>query len=58
MSVKLDDVSTVQKIGKYMQKKRVFINYKFPKPFEKYINITTTNKKNINIFFKLLDKII
>ena len=58
VSIKLDNSNAVQKIGRYMEKKRVFINYKYPRPFEKYINITTTNKKNMNIFFKLLDNII
>ena len=38
-------------------KKNILINYRYSYPFDKYINLTTTNKNNLKYFFKLLDKI-
>ena len=56
VSAVLNTNDNVLKLGKYLEKNKVLINYKYSSPFEKFINITTTNKKNLEIFFKLFDK--
>ena len=55
VSAVLNTNDNVLKLGKYLEKNKILINYKYSSPFEKFINITTTNKKNLKIFFKLFD---
>ena len=57
VSALLRNSQQVLSVGKFLQKNKVLINFTFPKPLDKFINLTTTNKKNIKIFFKNLDKI-
>ena len=53
----LDSKDQTLEVGKYLEKKNILINYRYSYPFDKYINLTTTNKNNLKYFFKLLDKI-
>ena len=51
------DEKHVKKIGEFMKMNKILINYNYGSPFKKYLNLTTTNKKNIQFFFKVFDKI-
>ena len=42
----------------FYKKNGIFINYKYAKPNQKYINITTTDKSNLKFFFIKFDKIV
>ncbi len=57
VSAYINNASKIKKIGDYMMKNKIMINYKYSPPFDKYINITTTNRQNIQFFFKIFDKI-
>ncbi len=57
VSAIFNNKTQVKKIGEFMRRKKILINYSYASPFEKYINLTTTNKKNIQFFFKAFDKI-
>ena len=57
MSVDLQKKMSAQKIGKYLKKRKIYINYNYPKKLSKYINLTTTYISNIKIFFKNFDKV-
>ena len=51
VTFKLKDKSTTKKLGNYMKKNKIMINYSYPKPFENFINIATTNTNNLKFFF-------
>ena len=57
VSADLKKKVTVQKIGQYLKKRKIYINYNYPKKLSKYINLTTTHISNIKIFFKSFDQI-
>ena len=46
-----------KKIGNFLFKKKILINYRYKKPFDNFLNITTTNKKNLKFFFLKFDLI-
>ena len=48
----------VKKIGEFLKKNKILLNYNYPKPNDVYMNITTTNIKNLKHFFNTLDKIL
>ena len=56
LTIKFKNYKTVKKIGKFLQKNKIYVSFNYPKPFNKYINLTTTNKKNLIIFFRYFDK--
>ena len=45
------------KVSKYLRGKNIFINDGFKNHLSKYASITTTNIKNLKVFFKNFDKI-
>ncbi len=47
-----------QALGRYLKKKTIIINFNYTKPFQHYLNITTTNKNNLKLFFSKLDNFI
>ena len=55
VSIDLQRKASAQKIGKYLKKRKIYINYNYPKKLSKYINLTTTHISNIKIFFKRFD---
>ena len=57
VSVDLQRKASVQKIGRYLKKRKIYINYNYPKKLSKYINLTTTHISNVKIFFKNFDRI-
>jgi len=56
VSAVLNNKKDVLELGDYLEKNKILINYKYKTPFEKFINITTTNKKNLRYFFKFFDQ--
>ena len=57
VTVYFDNLRLLKKIGKFLYKNSIIVNYKYPRPYENYLNITTTNISNLKIFFKFFDKI-
>jgi len=47
----------VKKVGNYLKKNKIIVNFNYDEPFSNYLNITTTNIHNLKIFFKFFDKI-
>ena len=45
-----------KKLGNFLLRNKIIVNYSYFKPLNLFINITTTNKKNLSYFFKILDK--
>ena len=43
------------RICEALKKNKILINYNYPKHLNCFVNITTTNKKNISLFMKKLD---
>ena len=44
------------KLGNELKKNKIIVNYNYPKPYENFLNITTTSKPNLKKFFKILDQ--
>lgn len=57
VTFKTINYKSTQKIGDFLKKNKILINYNYAKPFDNFINLTTTNKNNLKIFFKKLDQI-
>jgi histidinol-phosphate aminotransferase len=57
VNVDLINKNNALKIGNYLKKNNIFINYKYPEPHSHFINLTTTNISNLKFFFKKFDKI-
>ena len=57
VSADLHNAKIVNKLGKYLKKNRIYINYQYPHKLSKYINLTTTHIPNLKIFFTKFDKI-
>ena len=58
VSIDLVNKKNVLKIGDYLKKNNIFVNYKYPQPHSRFINLTTTNISNLRVFFKKFDKIL
>ena len=56
LTIKFGNSKIVKKIGNFLQKNRIYTSFNYPKPFNRYINIATTNIENLKIFFKFFDK--
>ncbi len=56
VTFKLGSKKDVKKIGNFLKKNKILVNYNYPKPFDNFINLTTTNISNLKIFFKKLDQ--
>ena len=57
VSALFKDSKEVFKVGNFLKKNKVLINFTFQKPLDRFINLTTTNKKNVKFFFRILDKL-
>ena len=57
VTFKVKDKLIAKKIGNFMKKNKIIINYSYPKPFENFLNITTANTDNLKFFFLKLDKL-
>ncbi len=49
---------SAQKIGNFLKKNKILVNYNYKKPFDNFINLTTTNINNLKIFFERLDQVL
>lgn len=58
VSIFFKNKKTLQKLGNYLKKNKIIVNYSYPKPYENFLNITTTSKKNLKLFFKKFDQIL
>ena len=47
VTIDLKNKFYAQKVGNYLKKRKIYINYCFPKKLSKYINFTTTHISNI-----------
>lgn len=56
VTFKVESNKLAKKIGNYLKKKNIIINYSYKKPFKNYLNLTTTNINNLKIFFSKLDQ--
>ena len=54
--IKLKTSEQVKKLGDFLVKNKIFVNYNYPNNFSNILNITTTNVNNLKYFFKYLDK--
>jgi histidinol-phosphate aminotransferase len=57
VTFKVKSKSEAQKIGNYLKNKKILINFNYQKPFDNFLNLTTTNVSNLKIFFSKLDSI-
>jgi len=57
VSVDLRNSRFATRVGKYLKKNRIFINYKLPPKLGRYVNLTTTHIPNLKLFFEKFDKI-
>jgi len=57
VNVDLINKNNALKIGNYLKKNNIFVNYKYTEPHSRFINLTTTNISNLKFFFKKFDKI-
>ena len=51
VTFKVKDKFIAKKLGDFMRKNKIIINYNYTKPFENFLNITTTNTDNLKFFF-------
>ena len=58
VTFKVKESSVAKKIGNFLKKKKILINFNYPEPFNNFLNLTTTNTKNLKIFFSKLDLIL
>lgn len=56
VTFKVKNRTIAKKLGEFMKNNKIIINYSYPKPFENFLNITTTNTDNLKFFFSILDK--
>lgn len=56
LSVYFQNKKLLLKIGKSLKKNKIIVNYEYPKPYDNFLNITTSSKPNLKKFFKILDK--
>lgn len=57
VTFKTKNRKTAQLIGDFLKKKKILINYNYQKPYDNFLNLTTTNTNNIKFFFSKLDQI-
>ena len=57
ISVDLVNSTIAKKVGNYLKKNGIFINYRFPSKLGQYVNLTTTHIPNLRLFFSKFDKI-
>ena len=57
VTFKVKNNFSAKKIGNFLKKRKIIINYSYQKPFENFLNITTANINNLKIFFSKLDQI-
>ena len=57
VSVDMINKKNALKIGGYLKKNGVFVNYEYSQSHSRFINLTTTNISNLRFFFKKFDEI-
>ncbi len=57
VTFKLKNKKITKKIGNFLERNKILVNYKYQKPFDNFINLTTTNTSNLKIFFKKFDQV-
>ena len=55
LSIYFKNKNKLKKLGDKLKKNKIIVNYRYPKPYENFLNITTTSKSNLKIFFKIFD---
>ena len=58
VTFRFEDNINIKKVGDFLKKNKIIVNYQYPEPLDRYMNITTTNVKNLRYFFNTLDKIL
>ena len=58
VTFQFEDNIKIKNVGEFLKKNKIIVNYQYSKPHDKYMNITTTNVKNLKYFFNTLDKIL
>ena len=58
VNVDLFNKKNALKVGEYLRKNNIFVNYTYPQPHSRFINLTTTNILNLRFFFKKFDEIL
>ena len=56
LSIYFKNKKILKKIGNDLKKNRIIVNYNYPKPYDNFLNITTSSKLNLKKFFKIFDK--
>lgn len=56
LSIYFKNKKILKKIGNDLKKNRIIVNYNYPKPYDNFLNITTSSKPNLKKFFKIFDK--
>ena len=57
VTFKIKDATAAKSIGESLKKNKILINYNYKKPYDIFLNLTTTNVNNIKIFFSKLDQV-
>ena len=57
VTFKIKDATAAKSIGESLKKNKILINYNYQKPYDNFLNLTTTNVNNIKIFFSKLDQV-
>ena len=55
LSIYFKNKNKLKKLGNKLKKNKIIVNYQYPKPYENFLNITTTSKSNLKFFFKIFD---
>jgi histidinol-phosphate aminotransferase len=58
VNVDLFNKKNALKVGEYLRKNNIFVNYTYSQPHSRFINLTTTNISNLRFFFKKFDEIL
>ena len=56
LSIFFKNKKILKKTGNDLKKNKIIVNYNYPKPYENFLNITTSSKPNLKKFFKIFDK--
>lgn len=58
ISIFFDNREKLIKLGNLLKRNKIIVNYNYPKPYEKFLNVTTTSIPNIKKFLKFFDIVI
>lgn len=55
LSIYFKNKKKLKKIGDILKKNKIIVNYLYSKPYDRFMNVTTTSIANLKRFFKIFD---